>query len=200
VLLASAQGMTIRFKEELARCTGRPSKGVIGMRLDEGDRLVGLVTLEPGDPEDKLLLVTENGYGKRTPLEEFPSQGRGGKGVLGIKVDEKTGLVVAIEKVKDDDEIMVATLNGKIIRISAQEVRIVGRYAKGVKLIDLDEGDKVVSVVRYVPGRELPLPRPLPDTGRYPYVSCLLGDAWGAAGAQRACRRIRAHGRARLAL
>jgi DNA gyrase subunit A len=155
VLLASAQGMTIRFKEELARCTGRPSKGVIGMRLDEGDRLVGLVTLEPGDPEDKLLLVTENGYGKRTPLEEFPSQGRGGKGVLGIKVDEKTGLVVAIEKVKDDDEIMVATLNGKIIRISAQEVRIVGRYAKGVKLIDLDEGDKVVSVVRYVPGREL---------------------------------------------
>lgn len=153
VILASAQGMTIRFREDLARCTGRPSKGVIGMRLDEGDRLVGLVTLEPGDPEDKLLLVTENGYGKRTPLEEFPSQGRGGKGVLGIKVDEKTGLVVAIEKVKDDDEIMVTTLNGKIIRISAGEVRIVGRYAKGVKLIDLDEGDKVVSVVRYVPGK-----------------------------------------------
>jgi DNA gyrase subunit A len=153
ILLASAQGMTIRFKEELARCTGRPSKGVIGMRLNEGDRLIGLVTLEPGDPEDKLLLVTENGYGKRTPLEEFPSQGRGGKGVLGIKVDEKTGLIVAIEKVKDDDEIMVTTLNGKIIRISAGEVRIVGRYAKGVKLIDLDEGDKVVSVVRYVPGK-----------------------------------------------
>jgi len=163
VLLASAQGMTIRFKEELARCTGRPSKGVIGMRLDEGDRLVGLVTLEPGDPEDKLLLVTENGYGKRTPLEEFPSQGRGGKGVLGIKVDEKTGLVVAIEKVKDDDEIMVATLNGKIIRISAQEVRIVGRYAKGVKLIDLDEGDKVVSVVRYA---LTPGPSPVLKDGR----------------------------------
>nr|BAL60006.1 DNA gyrase subunit A [Candidatus Acetothermum autotrophicum] len=156
VILASAQGMTIRFREELARCTGRPSKGVIGMRLDAGDRLVGLVTLEPGDPEDKLLLVTENGYGKRTPLEEFPSQGRGGKGVLGIKVDEKTGPIVAIEKVKDDDEIMVTTLNGKIIRISAGEVRIVGRYAKGVKLIDLDEGDKVVSVVRYVPGKESP--------------------------------------------
>ncbi len=153
VILASAQGMTIRFREELARCTGRPSKGVIGMRLNDGDRLVGLVTLEPGDPEDKLLLVTENGYGKRTPLEEFPSQGRGGKGVLGIKVDEKTGLVVAIEKVRGDDEIMVTTLNGKIIRISAGEVRIVGRYAKGVKLIDLDEGDKVVSVVRYVPGK-----------------------------------------------
>ncbi len=159
LILASAQGMTIRFREELARCTGRPSKGVIGMRLDEGDRLVGLVTLEPDDPEDKLLLVTENGYGKRTPLEEFPSQGRAGKGVLGIKVDEKTGLVVAIEKVKDDDEIMVTTLNGKIIRISAEEVRIVGRYAKGVKLIDLDEGDKVVSVVRYVPGEPLPQPR-----------------------------------------
>lgn len=153
VILASAQGMTIRFKEEEARCTGRPSKGVIGMRLDPGDHVIGLVTLEPGDAADKLLLVTEHGYGKRTPLEEFPSQGRGGKGVLGIKVDEKTGLVVAIEKVQDDDEIMVTTLNGKIIRILASEVRIVGRYAKGVKLIDLDEGDKVVSVVRYVPGK-----------------------------------------------
>ncbi len=153
LLLASAQGMTIRFKEEEARCTGRPSRGVRGMRLAAGDRLIGLVTLEPGDPEDKLLLVTENGYGKRTPLEEFPVQGRGGKGVLGIKVDEKTGLIVAVEKVKDDDEIMVTTLNGKIIRIATAEVRIVGRYAKGVKLIDLDEGDKVVSVVRYLPGK-----------------------------------------------
>jgi DNA gyrase subunit A len=151
LLLASAQGMTIRFKEEAARCTGRPSKGVIGIRLEEGDRVIGFVTLEPGDPEDKILLVTENGFGKRTPLAEFPAQGRGGKGVLGIKVDEKTGNVVAIEKVKDDHEIMVTTLNGKIIRISAAEVRIVSRYAKGVKLIDLDEGDQVVSVVRYVP-------------------------------------------------
>jgi DNA gyrase subunit A len=153
LLLASAQGMTIRFREEEARCTGRPSKGVIGMRLNDGDRLTGLVALAKSDPEDKLLLVTENGYGKRTPLEEFPIQGRGGKGVLGIKVDEKTGLIVAAERVKDDDEIMVTTINGKIIRISAAEVRIVSRYAKGVKLIDLDEGDKVVSVVRYVPGK-----------------------------------------------
>lgn len=153
LLLASAQGMTIRFEEAEARCTGRPSKGVIGMRLHERDRLIGLVTLEPGDLEDKLLLVTENGYGKRTLLEEFPSQGRGGKGVLGIKVDKKTGLIIAVEKVKDDNEIMVTTINGKIIRISAAEVRIVSRYAKGVKLIDLDEGDKVVSVVRYQPGQ-----------------------------------------------
>jgi DNA gyrase subunit A len=151
VIMASSQGMSIRFKEEDARCAGRPSKGVIGIRLDESDKVIGFVTLEPGDPEDKVLLVTENGYGKRTSIAEWEAQGRGGKGVLGIKVDDKTGNVVAIEKVKDEHEIMVTTVNGKIIRISAAEIRIVSRYAKGVKLIDLDEGDKVVSVVRYEP-------------------------------------------------
>jgi len=148
LLIVSSHGQSARFAEEKARVTGRPSKGVIGMRLNKDDRVVGIVALEPGEPEDKLLFVTENGFGKRTPIIEFPRKGRGGKGVLGIKVDEKTGKVVAVEKVKDDDEIMITTLNGMAIRIAAADVRIVSRYAKGVKLIDLDPGDKVVAIVR----------------------------------------------------
>ena len=149
LLLVSERGQTIRFKEELARCTSRPSKGVIGMRMDAKDGLVSFINIEPGEPEDKLLLVTQNGYGKRTPLEEFPKQGRGGKGVLGIKVSKKTGSVVAAVKVKDGDELMVTTRGGKIIRFGVDHVRIVSRYALGVKVIDVDAGDSVASVVRW---------------------------------------------------
>lgn len=148
VILASAEGQTICFAEEQARLTGRPSKGVRGMRLNSGDHVVAMTVLQPTDPEDKLLLVTEKGFGKRTPLVEFPRQNRGGKGVLGIKVSEKTGNVVAIKKVKDNDEVMITTEQGKIIRISANDVRVVSRYALGVKVIDLEAGDKVVSIVR----------------------------------------------------
>jgi DNA gyrase subunit A len=148
IVVASSEGMTIRFPEEQVRITGRPSKGVIGMRLNSGDRVVDMAVFQPNDPEDKILLVTENGFGKRTLLTGFPSQNRGGKGVLGIKVNNKTGKVVTIRKVKDDDEVMITTVNGKIIRISANDVRIVSRYALGVKVIDLDPGDKVVSIVR----------------------------------------------------
>ncbi len=148
VIVASAKGQTIRFPEAQVRLTGRPSKGVIGMRLNPGDRVVAVSVLQPNDLRDKLLIVTEKGYGKRTPLAEFPRQNRGGKGVLGIKVSSKTGPVVTIKRVKDDDEVMITTEKGKIIRISADDVRVVSRYALGVKVIDLDPGDKVVSIVR----------------------------------------------------
>jgi len=149
VILASARGQTIRFPEHQARLTGRPSKGVIGMRLKEGDQVVAMTVLQSHDPEDKLLIVTEKGFGKRTPLSGFPRQNRGGKGVLGIKVSAKTGSVVAIKKVRDEDEVMITTEKGKIIRISAGDVRVVSRYALGVKVIDLDPGDRVVSIVRH---------------------------------------------------
>jgi len=149
IILASSHGMTIRFPESQVRITGRPSKGVIGMRLNKDDHVVDMaVFINPAQPEDKLLLVTENGYGKRTLLSGFPSQNRSGKGVLGIKVNAKTGNVVAIRKVSDEDEVLITTLKGKIIRIAASDVRIVSRYALGVKVIDLDKDDKVVSIVR----------------------------------------------------
>ena len=149
LMLASAKGQTIRFHEDQARLTGRPSKGVIGMRLDDDDAIVDLTPLPGNATEDKLLIVTENGFGKRTPIEEFPTQNRSGKGVLGLKTNNKTGKVVAMGRVHDDDEVMITTLQGKIIRISASDVRIVSRYARGVKVISLDKGDKVVSIVRH---------------------------------------------------
>jgi DNA gyrase subunit A len=149
MMLASAKGQTIRFDEDQARLTGRPSKGVIGMKLDPDDEIVDLTPLPAGATEDKLLVVTENGFGKRTPIEEFPTQNRSGKGVLGLKTNAKTGQVVAMGRVHDDDEVMITTLQGKVIRISASDVRVVSRYARGVKVISVDEDDRVVSIVRH---------------------------------------------------
>ncbi|MGQ9477913.1 MAG: DNA gyrase subunit A [Candidatus Bipolaricaulia bacterium] len=149
VLLGSEGGRTIRFPEKEIRLSARPSKGVIGMRLEPEDRVVGLVLLKPGEEEEGLLLlVTEKGFGKRTPLAEFPRQGRGGKGILGIKVSPRTGKVVALERVKEGDELLITTTLGKTIRIAADSIRIVSRYAQGVKLIDLEPGDTVASVVK----------------------------------------------------
>jgi DNA gyrase subunit A len=149
LMLFSEQGQAIRFKEDKARCTSRPSKGVRGMRLNEGDRLISFVDIEEGEPEDKLLLVTQFGFGKRTKIRNFEEQGRGGKGVLAIKTTKKTGHVVAAVKVKDGDELLVTTRLGKIIRFSVDKVRVVGRYAKGVNVIDVDKGDEVAAVVRW---------------------------------------------------
>ncbi|MCR4404227.1 MAG: DNA gyrase subunit A [Candidatus Acetothermia bacterium] len=148
VLLGSERGRTIRFAERSVRLSERPSRGVIGMRLDPGDRVVGMVLLRPEERDGYALFVTERGFGKRTPLGEFQPQGRGGKGVLGIKVTKKTGKVVALERVGEEDELLVTTEAGKTIRIPASSIRIVSRYAQGVKLIDLEPGDRVASVVK----------------------------------------------------
>lgn len=149
VLLASELGRMIRFPEREIRLSSRPSKGVIGMRLEPGDRVVGLALLPPGEEDQgMLLLVTERGFGKRTPLAEFPRRKRGRKGILGIKVSPRTGKVVALERVKEGDELLVTTILGKTIRIGADSIRVVGRYAQGVKLIDLEPGDAVASVVK----------------------------------------------------
>lgn len=147
VILATACGQTIRFPSSEVRCTSRPSKGVIGIRLNRGDEVVGMTTINPNSPRDMLLLVTEKGYGKRTDLEEFTAQSRGGKGNLGIKISRKTGKVVSIRTVSDKDDVILITQNGKIIKINADSIRTVGRYAKGVHLIKLDEDDKVTSIV-----------------------------------------------------
>lgn len=149
VLLATERGWTIRFLEREVRLSSRPSMGVIGMRLEPGDRVVGLVLLQPGEQDQGMLLfVTERGFGKRTPLGEFPRRRRGGKGILGIKVSPRTGKVVALEQVGEKDELLITTTLGKTIRIGADSIRVVGRYAQGVKLIDLEPGDTVASVVK----------------------------------------------------
>ncbi len=148
LLLATEHGKTIRFRESDVRLTKRPSRGVIGIRLEDGDRVIGFAAIDRDITMDKqLLMVTERGYGKRVSLIDFPLQGRGGKGVLGIKIDDYSGLLVSVGIVSDQDEIIINT-DQKVIRILAGDINTYGRYARGVKLIDLEEDDHIVSVVQ----------------------------------------------------
>jgi len=148
LILASRGGMTIRFREEDVRQTKRPSKGVIGIRLDEDDEVIGMACLGRDITMDKkLLMVTERGYGKRVSLDDFPIQGRGGKGVHGIKLDDDSGPLVSVGIVTDQDEILITT-EQKVIRITAGDISTYRRYARGVRLIQLEEDDRIVSVVR----------------------------------------------------
>ncbi len=145
IILGTADGMSIRFPEEQARSMGRVSRGVIGIRLREGDAVVDMVIAEPGAT---LLTVCEQGYGKRTNLEEYRSQSRGGVGLINIKTTDRNGKVVALKAVHDDDEVMIVTASGIIIRMGLEEVRAIGRNTAGVRMIRLTEGDKVVAVTR----------------------------------------------------
>lgn len=147
VVLATAQGQLIRFPGEEVRVTRRPSKGVIGIRLDPEDYVVAMVWLPEGLQDRHLLLVTSLGYGKRVELGDIPTQGRGGKGVIGIKLDGDLGKLVAAIIVADDEEVALSTANGKVIRFPASQVSVFSRYARGVRLIQVDSGDQVVSAV-----------------------------------------------------
>ena len=134
--------MCIRFPHEEIREMGRQAYGVIGIRLEEGDYVVSMIT---SNENDMVLSVTERGFGKRTAVEEYRTQGRGGKGVINVKTTEKNGKVVAIMRVQEDSDILVMTANGKLIRVSSQDIRAVGRATQGVRLIQLDEDDKVTA-------------------------------------------------------
>ena len=145
IFLVTKQGMCIRFEEEDVRATGRSSMGVIGMNLDPGDEIVGMQLNNQGD---SLLVVSENGMGKRTVMDEFTVQKRGGKGVKCYKITEKTGDVVGVKAVTDENEIMMITTEGIIIQLRAQDISTYGRITSGVKLIDLDEGVKVAQIAK----------------------------------------------------
>jgi len=147
MVLATAGGHVIRFPEEQVRVTRRPSKGVIGIRLASGDRVVGMVWLPPSETEKRLLFVTEGGQGKRVELSDLPSQGRGGRGVIGIKLDDHGGSLVTAILVSDGDEVALSTAAGKVIRFPAAQVSTFSRYARGVRLIQVEPADRVVSAV-----------------------------------------------------
>jgi DNA gyrase subunit A len=148
VILSTQNGRAIRFRQQEVRLTNRPSRGVIGIRLEEGDRVIGMVNIPPEITIDKrLLMVTERGYGKRVSLIDFPLQSRGGKGVLGIRLDPQSGSLVSIGVVSDQDEIILIT-EQKVIRIVAGEINTYGRYARGVRLMQIADDDRVVAVVR----------------------------------------------------
>jgi DNA gyrase subunit A len=182
VFLASHDGQAIRFDESDVRSMGRPAYGVRGMNLDTGDYIVGMATT-PKDPKKAeaeaekvkaetgvseatatdvtipikgslILSVTEGGYGKRTPADEYRLQGRGGSGVINVKTTERNGKVVGIAQVTEDSEVMLISQYGKIIRMDSSTIRESGRAAQGVRLLHLEPGDRVAAAVVLAPGEE----------------------------------------------
>lgn len=146
VVLATHEGQAIRFEEDQARDMGRATQGVIGIRLREGDYVVGLSTISEAKKEEaELLTLSEYGFGKRTKLSEYPIQGRGGLGVITLKVTEKTGKVVMLDYVLGDEELFVLSEGGVLIRTRVKEVSSYGRSSQGVTIMRLGEDDKAVS-------------------------------------------------------
>ncbi len=146
LIIGTRNGLAIRFNEEDVRDTGRTAKGVIGIRLSKGDEVV---SAEVAEEKTAILTVTEKGQGKRSPIEEYPVQGRGGKGVISIKTTKKGGKAVGLRQVRDEDEVVMITSSGKIIRTLAKEISLHGRNTQGVRLMDVGE-DKVVSIAKVV--------------------------------------------------
>jgi len=147
VILVTRNGQSIRFNETAARGRGRQAGGVRAMTLREGDVIISAAAIMP---DATVLVVGENGYGKRTDLNEYRVQGRGGSGILTMNCTAKTGLIVGAEVVDDTDKLLVMTQQGKAIRMKVSEIRLVGRVAQGVKLINLAAGDQVRSIARVI--------------------------------------------------
>jgi DNA gyrase subunit A len=151
IILGTKKGLAIRFKENDVRAMGRPAGGVTGLRFKrEGDEVVSMVVVPAtGEPNDCMILTAcVNGYGKRTPVEEYRLQGRGGSGVINIDASERNGDVVGMMAVCDTDELMLITEKGILIRTKIAEIRETGRNAQGVKLIRIDEGDRLVAMAK----------------------------------------------------
>ena len=150
VVLATRMGKAIRFRESDVRPMGRNTEGVIGIRLGEGDEVVGMVVMRR--PEETLLVATERGMGKRSEISDYRLQQRGGLGVINLKLTGRTGPVVAVKAVTGGDQLMVITRNGVVNRQRVDEMRVIGRATQGVRLVNLDKGDSVVDVALVVGG------------------------------------------------
>ena len=147
ILLGTRLGIVIRFSEEKVRPIGRVGRGVRGISLEEGNEVIGMATITP-DAATSILTVTERGYGKRTQGEEYRVQARAGKGIISVKVTEKNGPAISFHQVCDTDEIMIMTAEGMVLRIRMGDLREIGRNAQGVRLMDMDENDRVVGVAK----------------------------------------------------
>lgn len=145
VIMGTAQGMSIRFPESDVRSMGRAATGVKGITLDDDDAVIGMDVVIP---DQDVLIVTAKGYGKRTPVSEYRSQSRGGKGIKTINVTDKNGTVVGLKVVKDDEDLMIITASGTLIRTSMEGISTMGRNTQGVKLINIREDDSVATVCR----------------------------------------------------
>jgi DNA gyrase subunit A len=155
IILASYEGMAIRFHESDVREMGRTATGVRGIRLRRGDAVVGMVVVSQENRDrTTLLVVTEKGRGKRTPIDDYRFQSRGGMGVINFRINDQTGKVVAIKAVHEDDELMLITRNGVVNRQRVNEIRVIGRATQGVRVMMLDNGDALMDVARVLPEEE----------------------------------------------
>ena len=147
VMLFSSAGKAVRFREGEVRAMGRTARGVRGIRLAKGETVIALIIVVPGT---HILCATERGYGKRTPIEDYPRHGRGGQGVIAIQTTARNGLLVGAIAVRDEDEVMLVSNRGMLVRTPARDISIVGRNTQGVRLIDLPEDERLVGVEGFV--------------------------------------------------
>lgn len=147
IILANRNGRAVRFDEDSIRTMGRVSTGVRGMKLDEGDdEVVGMIVVNNAETET-VMVVSENGYGKRSQVEDYRKTNRGGKGVKTFSITEKTGRLVAIKNVTDDNDLMIINKSGIAIRLAVSECRVMGRATQGVRLINLSKKNDVIASV-----------------------------------------------------
>ena len=173
VLLASKNGKSIRFKESDVRTVGRVSRGVRGMTLEDDDVVIGMEILNENFTDSTLFTVTENGFGKRTELSEYRCQSRGGKGVITIKTTERNGCVVDINQVTDENDLMLITDQGKILRVPVAGFSIIGRNTQGVRLMVTEENERIVAVARLAEKEEGEEPE---DDGEDVLVGDMAGE------------------------
>jgi DNA gyrase subunit A len=151
IIIGTREGMAIRFNEQEVRDMGRNASGVKAITLDKNDYVVGMIVSKR---KSTVLVVTENGYGKRTEIDEYRITRRGGKGVRTLKTSDKNGKMVDIKEIDDNDDIVIITEKGMIIRQHAKDLRVMGRNTQGVKLIKLNAGDRISAIARVVPEEE----------------------------------------------
>ena len=147
IMLVVTGGDAIRFPEKTVRSMGRATAGVTGMRIKKGQRIASLQIIPKEAASNNILIVTQHGYGKQTPLKEFRIQGRGGKGIRAASVTDKTGIVVSAEVITDQEDLIVLSKKGQIIKTAIGAVRVLGRATQGVKIMNLEGGDSVAGAI-----------------------------------------------------
>ena len=155
VIMGTKDGKAIRFDESEIRVVGRSGKGVRGIKLDKTDQVIGM-EVAPPNSKASLLTVCENGHGKRTDLSEYRDQSRGGKGVITIKTSDRNGSVVGIKLVTNDNDVMLMTAKGMTVRLPCKDIRVISRNTQGVRLVRLEETDKIAVVAPLVTEEESP--------------------------------------------
>jgi DNA gyrase subunit A len=151
ILLAARRGKCVRFPEEKVRAIGRTAAGVRGITIEEGNEVISMICVDthaPGADKTNIMVVSENGYGKRSDLEDYRVTNRGGKGVRTINVTEKTGALIAMKEVTDENDLMIINKSGLTIRLAVADMRITGRVTQGVKLINLKGKDSIAAVCK----------------------------------------------------